>query len=626
MQQPIDALALRATDLRSDAHAWQALIDHIGCGVAVYDGQARLVVCNEEFRRHCRPIAAHIAPSVHLGDLLRLALEAGLLPQARGNESEWIAQRLDTFGNGLAIDRRLPDGTWWRIRERRLADGGVLSYCTDITENMGHRQALQQALDDARLARECLQDAIEALPAGFELWDGEDRLVIANSELARMYPRIAAALRPGATFESLVRVNHAAGALDVPAAELDGYIAQRRAERHHSQPAEHGTGDGQRYRVYHRPTRHGGLVGVRIDVTELHRERTAAEQARREAEAARLQLSEGIEALHDGFALYDADDRLVVCNARYLEQYRDSAPALVPGARFEDVLRYGLAHGQYPQASGREEEWLQQRLRDHRQPRGPLIQELPDNRWLRIDERITRDGGVAGVRTEVTELVRHQQQLTVLNKRLAEAHARVEVLSETDAVTGIANRRRFDRRLAEEWERVARDGAALGLLLIGIDDFKAFNDRHGHPAGDACLQRVAGVLSALCEPPHRPGCALRRRGIRHPAAAYRRQRSEASGAALRGRRRCGGGRPRRVAGGATCHRQRRCRVRGARRCDRRRAAAARRGPGAVPCEGGRAAPGRVGRRGLTRASRRRCAGASGHGSGAGSPSLVASRR
>lgn len=502
MFRPTALPALRASDLRSDDHAWQALIDALDCGLVVYDADARLVLCNDDFRRIYAPIAAHLAPGLHFTELLRLALAAGLVPQAHGRDADWIAERLYQFGVGEPIERRMADGRWRRITEFRLVDGGVLSYSVDVSEIVQQREALQQALVDAQLARDWLEDAIEALPAGFELFDAQDRLVLANSELARMYPNIAAVLRPGATFESLVRANHAAGGLPMSSVELNDYIARRGEERHRSsQAAEHDTGDGRRYRVYHRPTRHGALVGVRMDITELHDQRDAAERARLDAEAARLQLSEAIEALADGFALYDAADRLVVCNARYRELYSESAPMLQPGKRFEDILRYGLAHGQYPQAVGREEDWLQERLRCHRQPAGPQFQELPDNRWLRIDERKTRDGGIAGVRTDVTELVRHQQQLTALNSRLAEANARVEVLSETDALTGIANRRRFDRRLAEEWSRVTRDNATLGLLLIDIDDFKAFNDRHGHPAGDACLQRVAAVLAACATRP-----------------------------------------------------------------------------------------------------------------------------
>jgi diguanylate cyclase (GGDEF)-like protein len=97
--------------------------------------------------------------------------------------------------------------------------------------------------------------------------------------------------------------------------------------------------------------------------------------------------------------------------------------------------------------------------------------------------------------------VRREQQLTELNARLAEAHAQVEALSQTDALTGIANRRRFDTRLDEEWTRVVRYGETLGLLLVDIDHFKRYNDRHGHQQGDACLRRVAQLLAGCAGRP-----------------------------------------------------------------------------------------------------------------------------
>jgi len=498
-----NAPALRAADLLGGAQAWQALLESLDCGVVVFDAQRRLVTCNDEFRRQYPPITEQIVPGVSFEQLLRLALAQGLVPQAVGQEAAWLAARLHDFGNANEpIERQMPDGRWRRISETRLPDGGVLSFSTDITELVDKRVALQSALHQARLAGERLEDALEALPAGFELWDADDKLVWSNSELARMYPKIAAALKPGVSFEELVRTNHAAGALVVPQQELDAYIERRRAGRSRSQqPADHATDEGRWYRVYHRPTRHGALVGVRMDVTELRNERAAAERARHEAELARQQLADAIEALPDGFALFDADDRLLICNARYREIYRETAPALQPGVRFEDLLRYGLAHGQYPQAAGCEAQWLAERLARHRAPSGPQIQELPGNRWLRIDERPTRDGGIAGVRTEVTELVRREQQLTELNARLAEAHAQVEALSQTDALTGIANRRRFDTRFDEEWTRVVRHGQTLGLLLVDVDHFKRYNDRHGHQHGDACLRRVAQLLAGCAGRP-----------------------------------------------------------------------------------------------------------------------------
>lgn len=78
---------------------------------------------------------------------------------------------------------------------------------------------------------------------------------------------------------------------------------------------------------------------------------------------------------------------------------------------------------------------------------------------------------------------------------LAEANARLEELSLSDALTGIANRRHFDRRLEEEWRRCRRFDLPLAEILIDVDHFKAYNDAFGHPAGDECLRRVAGALS-----------------------------------------------------------------------------------------------------------------------------------
>jgi diguanylate cyclase (GGDEF)-like protein len=71
----------------------------------------------------------------------------------------------------------------------------------------------------------------------------------------------------------------------------------------------------------------------------------------------------------------------------------------------------------------------------------------------------------------------------------------------TDALTGLANRRRFDEQLEREWLRAQRQGAPLSLLMIDIDHFKAYNDRLGHRAGDACLREVAQAIAAQARRP-----------------------------------------------------------------------------------------------------------------------------
>ena len=137
----------------------------------------------------------------------------------------------------------------------------------------------------------------------------------------------------------------------------------------------------------------------------------------REVRIARSRLIDAVESLEDGFVYFDAEDRLVLANSRYRELYAHSAEVIVEGARFEDMLRHGLARGQFPEAVGREEAWLQNRMHAHRN--GETVrQQLPDGRVLQIAERATADGGRVGVRVDVTEL--HHARETA---RKAEARA-----------------------------------------------------------------------------------------------------------------------------------------------------------------------------------------------------------
>lgn len=82
---------------------------------------------------------------------------------------------------------------------------------------------------------------------------------------------------------------------------------------------------------------------------------------------------------------------------------------------------------------------------------------------------------------------------------LLERQAALDQMARQDGLTGVANRRQFDATLQAEWSRARRGGTELALLLVDIDHFKAFNDAHGHPAGDRCLQAVAARLQATVQ-------------------------------------------------------------------------------------------------------------------------------
>ena len=119
--------------------------------------------------------------------------------------------------------------------------------------------------------------------------------------------------------------------------------------------------------------------------------------------------------------------------------------------------------------------------------------------WVRaLGEPLREEGRIvqlAGAFQDITERKHAELELQRLNASLSE-------LSYTDALTGLGNRRLFDDALASEWARALRGATPIACLMIDVDHFKRYNDHHGHPAGDACLRQVAGVLQGTLRTPH----------------------------------------------------------------------------------------------------------------------------
>jgi two-component system, cell cycle sensor histidine kinase PleC len=144
------------------------------------------------------------------------------------------------------------------------------------------------------------------------------------------------------------------------------------------------------------------LIGIAVDVTEQMR-------LIEHSKTADIRLRDAIETISEAFVLWDADNRLVMCNSKFQQLYAIPDTAAVPGQTYAEVVEAGrkpLVHSQVV-ADGRHDEGARS-----------FEVQLEDGRWLQINERRTKDGGFVSVGTDITQLKRHEGRLVEGERQL----------------------------------------------------------------------------------------------------------------------------------------------------------------------------------------------------------------
>ena len=199
------------------------------------------------------------------------------------------------------------------------------------------------------------------------------------------------------------------------------------------------------------------------------------------AEEADALLRDAVESISEGFVIFDSEDRIVLANEAFRKLYAEVADFARPGVPFEDFLRAALEHGVFPDARGRESEWINARLENHRDLSGSVVQRLADGRWVMVSERRMSNGGIAGLRMDISALKK--------------AEAQRDHLADHDATTGLPNLSLFTERLVEAIGHAERSGGTIAVVCLELTSLHDIRDTHGLDAGDTAIREAARRLS-----------------------------------------------------------------------------------------------------------------------------------
>ncbi len=383
----------------------------------------------------------------------RLAAERLLEQKSRElfAANEKLALHARSLSDQIVVQREV---TKTALSEAEALKGQHSQFVTD----------LDQAHTAAVIAERRLWDSVNTIRDGFAVYDSNLRMIAANRAYLAVFDGLG--IGPGIEYAEMLRIAAEARIMVLGDISQEVWVADMiaRLQADPVPPRVVQFQNGIWARLVDRRARGGDMVSLAINITE------------------QMRIWAAIEAIPDGFVLFDREDQLLTCNQRYRDLYALSAPAMVPGAKFEDILRYGLDNGQHADAIGREDAWLAERMQQHRS-QTDHEQRLGDGRWVRAHDHSTPDGGHVGLRIDITPL-KEQQAALQAAREAAEAANRAksaflanmshEIRTPMNGVVGMAELLCYTN-LSEEQrlfaETIRSSGEALLVIINDILDY-----------------------------------------------------------------------------------------------------------------------------------------------------------
>ena len=324
-----------------------------------------------------------------------------------------------------------------------------------------------EATEHARLV-----SALDELDMGFALYDEEDRLFFANQRFKSLLTAAENENILGKTFPEIVDLSAKCGLYEYY--DLDDDFYRRRIELHLSGDAEQEMRlpDSKVERILERRTAWGGIIALHHDISDLYSARQNAVAGFARAKNVELRLLSAIEAMKDGFVLWDSDETLVLHNSNFLKMYPELRDILKPGVRFEEVLKRWNTNDAHAGPDAGAERRIEGRLKRWRSGRNTEIRTLTDGRFIRVTDVASPGIGTVGVHSDITELLAAQREAVKANvsKSTFLANMSHEIRTPLTGIIGLAE------LCADEIENEAHRARARNIVHLGAGLMVLLND------------------------------------------------------------------------------------------------------------------------------------------------------
>ena len=266
-----------------------------------------------------------------------------------------------------------------------------------------------------------IADLFAGADVGLALFDASLSLLACNELYRTLCGYISSDMPTGTKLQELIRITFKR--LNTPAEDIDEKIAKiiDRLQPGTAYTFRYTSPSGSTVEIRRRRLPNGTAVETARQIDGPASGMDLNTQYEMIAEQSRSRLMHALDVMADGFALYDANDNIVLYNRKYIDYSPMVADMIMPGVPKLEILSKSTMRGAFVLNGMSPEEYINWRLEKHRNPKEPYEVQLADGRWLLITEKRTNDGGIVGTRSDITELKLREMEMLRISKQL---HAR----------------------------------------------------------------------------------------------------------------------------------------------------------------------------------------------------------